>query len=357
MGNFGRTQPALAWGVDKIDPISEVRNAGILTTGNVVWVKHPSDADYRTVKDAIGREFLFDDPQAAIDSSKVRGGLNDVIIVCPRDNQSPWVVTGTPAGINLNKDNVHLLGLGAGQSFGSSSVILEQPGTAGTIGTMGILQVTGDGCEVAGFTFLGTAGTSVGGTMGDGGDGGLVTVGAGVQGLDLHDFKIEKTGVQWDAGTSGLLGTPNGNLVIGSAANNITIRDGAIVGTGALAGEANSVKLMFNNTDIRIKNVEMTQWITAAAGRFISAAPGTATAVQLIADRCKFINLSGTAPSSAFGGTMAVGAVAAMNECSAIGTVVQAGTPGSTFITPVYGTATVIRNPYLGIGTAAIIPA
>ena len=351
------TDVAITLAGQKINPLSDIANLGIQTTGNVVFVKHPDDADYRTVKQSVGRENLFDTIQGAIDSPKVRDGKNDFVIVCPRDNQSPWVVSGTPAGVILNKDNVHLVGLGAGQSFGSNSVILEQPGTAGTIGTLGIFQVTGDGCEVAGIHFLGTAGTSTGGTMGDGGDGGLVTIGAGVNGLDLHDFKVEKTGVQWDAGTTGLLGTPSGNIVVGSAANNITIRDGAIVGTGALAGEAFSVKLMFNNTNIRIKNVEMTQWITAAAGRFISAAPGTATDVQLIADRCKFINLSGTAPSSAFGGTMAVGAVAGINECAGVGTFAQIGTPGSTYVTPVYGTATVIRNPYIGIGSAAITPA
>ena len=358
MANFGRTQPALAWGVDKIDMISEVRNAGILTTGNVVWVKHPSDADYTTVKQAVGRQFLFDDIQSAIDSPRIRGGLNDVIIVCPRDNQSPWVVTGTPAGINLNKDNVHLLGLGAGKSFGSSSVILEQPGTAGTIGTMGVLQVTGDACEVAGFYFLGTAGTSTGGTMGDGGDGGVVTVGAGVQGLDLHDFKIEKTGVQWDAGTTGITGTPQADLVIGSAARDITVRNGYILsGTGLLASASHGIKLMFNNTDIRVKDVEFLANKDAAASTFILQSPGTANnAMSLIVDRCKFYNTSGTAVASAVGGTMGVGMRALIHESMGVN-VTQIGTAGSTFVAPVYGTATVVKNPYLGIGTAALISA
>lgn len=348
--------PFLQFG-GKIDPLSEIQNAGILTTGNVVWVKHPSDADYITVKDRVGNENLFDTIQAAIDSSKVRSGKNDYIVVCPRDNNSPWVATGTPAGIVLNKHNVHLIGLGVGKAFGSASVIVEQPGTAGTIGTMGILQVTGNSCEVAGFHFLGTAGTSTGGTMGDGGDGGVVTVGAGIKGLDLHDFRIEKTGVQWDAGTTGNVGTPSADIVVGSAASNITIRNGAIVGTGLKAGASNGVKLMFNNTDIRIQDVEVVQNKDAAASRFVDVAPGTATGIQFIIDRCKFINLTpGTAVSSAVGGTMAVGAVAMINETSCVG-VTQVGTAGSIQITPVYGTATVIRNPYLGIGTAAIQPA
>ena len=330
---------------------------GIPTTGNVVFVKNSNDADYVTVKDAVGRGNFFDTIQEAIDSPKIRDGKNDYVIVCPRDDQSPWVVSGTPAGITLNKDNVHLLGLGAGRSFGSSSVILEQPGTSGTIGTLGILRITGDACEVAGFYVLGTAGTSTGGTMGDGGDGGLITIGAGVQGLDLHDFKVEKTGVQWDSGTTGITGTPVALSTVGSAAKDITIRDGFIdCGTGLLASASSAIDLNFNNQNIRVSNVEMIANKDAAAARFINAAQGTLAALQLIADRCKFINSNGTAISAAFGGTMGVGAFAIINECSAV-RCTQVGTPGSTFITPVYGTATVVKNPYIGVGTAALISA
>ena len=358
MGNYGRTNPSLAWGVDKIDPLREIRNAGILTTGNVVWVKHPSDADYRTVKDAVGKEFFADDPQAGIDSAKIRDGKNDCIIVCPRDNQSPWVVSGTPAGITLNKDNVHMVGLGYLQSsFGSNSVQLEQPGTAGTIGTLGILRVTGDACEVAGFHVLGTAGTSAGGTMGDGGDGGLITIGAGVQGLDLHDFVVEKSGIQWDSGTTGVTGTPTAAIVVGSAARDITIRDGFVdLGTGLLASASHGIDLNFNNLNVRVKNVEFYANKDAAAARFIDASPGTANGLSLWAERCTFVNTNGTAISSAYAGTMGVGMFAVMKECMAV-RCTEAGTPGSTFIAPVYGTATVVKNPYIAIGTSAIISA
>lgn len=350
-------EPYLAFG-GKIDPLSEIRNAGITTTGNVVWVKHPSDADYSTVKAAVGNDVLFDDIQSAIDSSQVRNGKNDFVIVCPRDDNTAWVPAGTPAGVVLSKHNVHLLGLGAGAAFGSASVILEAPGTAGTIGTMGILQVTGNSCEVAGFHFRGTAGTSVGGTMGDGGDGGVVTVGAGVNGLYLHDFKIEKTGVQWDAGTTGITGTPQGDLMIGSAASDLTISDGFILsGTGLLASASHGIKLFFNNTNIRVKNVEFMANKDAAAGAFILNSPGTANnAMSLIVDRCKFYNTSGTAVASAVGGTMGVGMRALIHESMGVNCT-QIGTAGSCFVAPVYGTATVVKNPYLGIGTAALVSA
>jgi len=349
--------PSITLAGQRIDPLSDIRNAGILTTGNVIWVKHASDADYTTVKEAVGRANTFTTIQTAIDSPKVRNGKNDYIIVCPRDNQSSWVVSGTPAGVVLNKDNVHLVGLGYLQSFGSNSVILEQPGTAGTIGTMGILQVTGDGCEVAGLYILGTAGTSTGGTMGDGGDGGLVTIGPGVQGFDFHDFKVEKSGIQWDSGTTGITGTPTAAIVVGSAAGNITIRDGFIdLGTGLLSSASHGIDLNFNNLNVRVRNVEMYANKDAAAARFIDASPGTANGLSLWAERCTFVNTSGTVISSAYAGTMGVGMFAVMKECMSVGAT-QAGTMGSCYIAPVYGTATVVKNPYLGIGTAALISA
>ncbi len=352
-----QNDPYLAFG-GKIDPLSEIRNAGIVTTGNVVWVKDPTDADYTTVKEAVGNEFFFDDIQSAIDSSKVRAGLNDYIIVCPKDDNTAYVPTGTPAGITLDKDSVHLIGLGAGKSLGNASVVLEAPGTAGTIGTLGVLRITGDNCEVAGIYVRGTAGTSTGGTLGDGGDGGLITIGAGVSGLDLHDFRVEKTGIQWDAGTTGITGTPAGDIVVGSAATDITIRDGFInSGTGLLASASHGIKLMFNNTNIRVQNVEFMANHDAAASTFILQSPGTANnALSLIVDRCKFYNTGGTATASAVGGTMGVGMRAIINESPTVGCT-QVGTAGSTFVTPVYGTATVVKNPYLGIGTAAIVSA
>ena len=163
--------PSMVLAANKINPLSDIKNLGIQTTGNVVFVKHPSDADYRTVKESVGNENLFDTIQSAIDSPKVRSGKNDYVIVCPRDDNTAWLPTGTPAAVNLNKHNVHVVALGATGAFGSASVVLELPGTAGTIGTMGLLQITGNSSGFTGFHFRGTAGTSAGGTLGDGGDG------------------------------------------------------------------------------------------------------------------------------------------------------------------------------------------
>lgn len=341
----------------KINPLSDIANLGIQTTGNVVFVKHPSDADYRTVKESVGRAFLFDTIQAAIDSSKVRSGKNDFIIVCPRDDNTAWLPTGTPAAINLNKHNVHVVGLGATGAFGSASVVVELPGTAGTIGTMGLLQITGNNSGVTGFHFRGTAGTSQGGTLGDGGDGGLVTIGAGVTGAYLDNFKLEKTGVQYDAGTTGVTGTPTGDIVVGSAAKDIVISNGLMIGTGLKASASHGIDLQFNNENIVVKNVTMIYNKDAAASRFIDAAPGTANnALQLMAERNKFINTNGTLISSAFAGTMGVGFFSVMTENMVVrGT--EVGTPGSTFVAPVYGTATVVKNPWIGIGTSALVSA
>ena len=76
-------EPNLTIAGQKINPLSDIMNLGIQTTGNVVFVKDPGDADYRTVREAVGRENIYDTIQAAIDSPKVRDGLNDYVVVCP----------------------------------------------------------------------------------------------------------------------------------------------------------------------------------------------------------------------------------------------------------------------------------
>lgn len=351
--------PDITLSGQKINPLSDIMNLGIQTTGNVVFVKHPSDADYRTVKEALGNENLFDSVQSAIDSPKVRSGKNDYVIVCPRDNSTAWVPAGgTVADIQLNKHNVHLVSLGYGKST-EQPVTFQLSGTAGTIGSMGVLYITGSNCEVAGFNFLGTAGTASVGTLGQGNDGGMVTVGAGVTGLDLHDFKIEKQGIQYDAGTTGITGTPRGDINIGSAARDITIRNGYIIGTGLKAGASAAVNLQFNNTNIRVQNVEVLSTKDAAASRFIWNSPGTANgALSLIVDRCKFYNVLGTACTGAVAGTMGVGMRAIINETSAVGCT-NISAVGSTFVTPVFSAGTVsnigVVNPYLAtLGTAVV---
>jgi len=362
---FKTNDPYTAWG-GKIDPLSEIRNAGLVTSGNVVWVKHPSDTDYLTVKEAVGNDTLFDTIQKAIDSPKVRSGKNDYVLVCPRDTNAAFSESNSTAIVQLNKDNVHLIGLGAGKSFGSASVILELPGTAGTMGTFGAIYVTGDGCEVAGFFVRGTAGTSKGGSVGAGTVdgamlGGFITVGTTVQGLDLHDFKVHRAGAaQWDGGTTGIAGTPNAAISLGSGAQDITIRDG-LINCGTQSNDLIGIQMPFNGQNIKVSDVVMVQRGLAAASKHIIAGAGTIpVGIHLNAQRVTFLNTSGTAMSSAFGGTQAVGAFSLLNECPTF-KATESGTPGSTLVTPLLGVGTIttggLRNPYIATGTAAVIPA
>ena len=58
--------------VSKINPLSDIANLGIQTTGNVAFVKHPSDADYIRVKEDVGNDKLFDTIQAVYHSQQDR---------------------------------------------------------------------------------------------------------------------------------------------------------------------------------------------------------------------------------------------------------------------------------------------
>ena len=111
--------PYLMWG-GKIDPLSEIRNAGIITTGNVFWVKDPSDADYVSFKDEVGRENLFDTIQAAI--NKCTSDQNDYVMVCPKKDGAVWQLS---AALDLNKNRVHLISVGYNRTNVGYSNIIE----------------------------------------------------------------------------------------------------------------------------------------------------------------------------------------------------------------------------------------
>ena len=98
--------PFLAFG-GKIDPLSEIRNAGIVTNGSVFWVKAVADSDYTTFQDSVGAANVRNTAQGGIDQA--RSDLNDYVIVTPQDANEVYAL-GT--AIDVNEDRVHLISAG-----------------------------------------------------------------------------------------------------------------------------------------------------------------------------------------------------------------------------------------------------
>ena len=81
----------------KIDPITEIRNAGLVTNGDVYWVSSASDSDHRARVDSLGLNTVKVGIQAAID--KTLADQNDYVFVIPRDDNGSWAL-GTALDIN-----------------------------------------------------------------------------------------------------------------------------------------------------------------------------------------------------------------------------------------------------------------
>src|SRR3990167_10181414 len=91
----------------KIDPLSEIRNAGIVTNGEVYWVSSTADSDHTARTDALGRKQVRISLQSAID--EVETDQNDFVLVIPTDGGT---VRDLGTAVDINEDRVHILGLG-----------------------------------------------------------------------------------------------------------------------------------------------------------------------------------------------------------------------------------------------------
>ena len=334
----------------KIDPISEVKNAGVLTSGNVYWVKHPSDTDYVEFKDSVGQENLFDTIAAAV--LKCKSDENDYIFVCPKKDGSAWDIT---TAIALDQDKVHLISLGYNPNLNGTgySNTLQGFGTSDTttVPTYGFLNITGHGCEVAGFRFLATAGTALLGSVGaDGGTGGLITIES--NGNWFHDCAIERTGAAWNAGTPAAL-IMAGSTHSGQRFDNVFIN----VGTQTASNMA-AVKLPQSGLNWEFKDCTFEKTGIATTDQPVVAAGGTAVGIHSYFENCRFVNHAGTAPDSCVGGSMPVGAFNLMKNCMAVG-VTTFGTGAGVVVVPSFAGGTInnlLQNPGIAIpGTALIV--
>ena len=338
--------------VGKIDPVSEIKNAGLLTSGKVVWVKDPSDADYVAFKDAVGSDDNFSDTiQGAID--KCTSDQNDVVLVCPKISGTAWTMT---TGIDLNKNRVHLISVGYNPTLPGTagySNTIQGFGTSNTSvpDTYGLLTLTGHGCEVAGFRFVGTAGTALLGSVGaDGGTGGLITIES--NGNWIHDVAIERRGAAWDAGTPAAL-IMAGSTHSGQKFDNVFINAGT-----QTASDVSAVKLPQSGLDWEFSNCKFVKTGIATTDNPIKAAGGTADGIHATFENCSFVNHAGTAPDGVVGGSMPVGSFILMKNCMAVG-ITTFGTGAGVKVVPSFAGGTInnlLQNPGIAIpGTALIV--
>ncbi len=334
----------------KIDPVSEIKNSGLLTSGKVVWVKDPSDDDYIALKESAGEDNFSDTIQGGID--KCTSDLNDYVLVCPKKSGAAWT-SGTT--INMNKNKVHLISVGyspvlAGTAGYSNTI--QGWGTSDTtvVPATGFVKFTGHGCEMAGFRFVATAGTALLGSVGTDGTTGLITIES--NGNWFHDLAVERRGAAWDVGTPAA-------LVCAGSTHSQQRFDRVHFNAGTqTASNMYCVKLPQSGLDWEFNDCTFWKLGIATTDQPVVAAGGTADGIHASFENCKFVNKLGTAPDSCVGGSMPVGALILMKNCGAYG-LTTFGTGAGVLFTPASagGTiATLLENPGIAIpGTAYVV--
>lgn len=331
----------------KIDPLTEIRNAGIVTSGEVFWVSSASDANHTTRRNDLGRAVVKETVQQAV--AAAQDDRNDYIMVIPTDGGTARDL-GT--AIDINKDRVHVLGVG----YKPAPMAYNGLTFRGYVAASGIdtelVFVTGAGVELGGLKFLGTSGTHANGTITS-----HLRIGTAASGtphdLWVHDVHVESTQAAADNGTADIV------LITGDVASGISgVRfERCWLGNWAWAPEA-VVKTAGTAGPTRIEFHDTTFVIDAQATTDDFVVLGTGQTEYAVFKNCDFINVeAGTAPASALTGAVLVDNPVLMRNCSYIN-VTQAGTDTEVFKAPAYsGTAAAITDVGIAIGTAAIKPA
>lgn len=330
----------------KIDPLTEIRNAGIVTNGEVYWVSSVSDSDHTERTGNLGRTAVKTTLQAAIDQTEDNG--NDYILVIPTDGGTVRPLT---EGVNVNKGRVHILGVGAGPApMGDNGYTFRGFATTSTVDTE-LLNVSAEGVELGGVKFVGTSTTSANGSILE-----IVQIGTAASGtphgLWMHDVHFEETSAAADNGTVNIINI-SGNVAGGILgmrfdriwAGNFSFAPAAVV---AMAGTAGPTRPVFTNSTFVIN-------AQATSDDFVVM--GTGVMQYTLFDNCEFINVNaGTAPASALTGAILAGNPTHLRNCTYLN-VTQGGTDTEAYKSPVAsGTSAVIRDYGIAVGTAALTP-
>ena len=334
----------------KIDPLTEIRNAGIVTSGDVFWVSSVSDDQHRTRTKDLGRKWVKETVNAAVADS--RDNHNDYIMVIPTDGGS---VVNLGTAIDITKDRLHLLGVGnkpTPQAYGG----LTYRGYVAASGVdTELIAINGAGVEIGGLKFLGTSGTHTGGTMTA-----LMRIGTSANGtphdLWVHDVHVESTQAAADNGTAdivtfvgnvpgGIQGARFDRCWIGNWSWNPT---NGVVNMGN-AGTAGPTRTEFRDTTFMVDTQATTDKLVVL---------GTGVTEYTLFDRCRFINVeAGTAPASALTGALLVDNPVLLFDCKAVN-ITQVGTDTEAYKSPVSsGTQAALFDYGIAVGTAALAPA
>jgi len=333
----------------KIDPLSEIRNAGIITNGDVFWVSSVSDDQHRVRTDEMGNSVVKLTVQDAVDAAKTDN--NDYILVVPTDGGT---VRPLGTAIDVNEDRLHIIGLGATPAPQAYNGLTFEGYVAATGIDTEMVSVTGAGVHMEGLKFLGTSGTAALGTMTA-----IMTVGTAASGtphdLSLVNMHLENTQAAAASGTADILNV-SGDVAGGiqglyfekSWFGNWNWAPEAVVQFGGTAGP----------TRFKFKDCTFVTDAQATTDDIVNLGTGVTEYGEF--ENCKFINVeAGTAPASAITGALLLDNPVLAWDCKGAN-VTAIGTDTELLVTPTQaGTAGAgLHNPNIAfVGSAGIVVA
>lgn len=332
----------------KIDPLTEIRNAGIITNGDVYWVSSTSDAQHRQRTNDLGNTVVRISLQDAI--NKMKANNNDYALVLPTDNGT---VRTLGTAVDVNKNQIHILGVGMKPGPLTYGGLTFNGFVVATGNDTELVMVTGADVEMGGMRFLGTSGTHASGTI-------TATFRAGTAAsgtphdLWLHDMTIENNQAAAAGGTAPVFEVvgDGGNGISGLRVDRCTIGNAfwaPTPGMNLVGGTAGPSRMEFTDCTFLMD-------AQATTDRFVTLGTGQIDYAKF--RNCDFINVeSGTLPASALTGAVLVDNVVLMKGNSYVNTT-QAGTDTEVFKTPASsGTQAAIFDLGIAIGSAALTPA
>ena len=330
---YANPDPFRNFNTYKIDPVTEIRNAGIVTAGDVYWVSATGDSNHTTRTLALGKDVVKIGIQEAVNETV--SDHNDYVLVIPQDSNGSW---GLGTALDIDEDRVHLLSVGYTKTKnGYSNTIL---GSTGTTPDTEIVAVTGNAVEVGGFHVLGTVGTHAGGTLTN-----------GVAYVNAHEFWAHDSFFEL---------SQNANkepyvLTFGGTKHGARFDDCsfAVTGTGDDEGASGVVSLGAGGKGYEFHNCVISTRAGSTTSKLIVS--GTGSKDYVLFKNCDFINQDvSIAVASAITGSVTVDHPVLCMSCSVVGCA-QLGTDPSVYLTPAAsGTTAAVYNPFVAIGTAAI---
>ncbi len=316
-------EPFLALG-GKIDPLTEIRNAGIVTSGRVLWVKATADADYTTVKDAVGASFMYNNIQTAVNAT--RNDKNDYVMVIPKDNNGAYAPNEDVAGtaLLLNKARNHVISVGYGKGLYGYTNTIRGFATASAYDTQ-LVKVTAPGVEIAGFRFLGTSGTTANVTLSN-----VMVIGTASSGTAANTW-VHDTAVEANlASGGGANGTPTLVSIVGTTGTDGARFDNCTIGNSIGPG----VCVALNAIGKRHTFLRSTFLTNAAATGDSMVTCGTGLTEFTLFKECEFVNLNSAAKNaSAVTGSITTTNPMLLSYCTAVN-VTAMGTDPTVLAAP-----------------------